>query len=194
MKTSIVAWLAVLLGTLWLGQAPAQTQSQPDSPARSADSVRDPAQETRLKQLSEELRCLVCQNQSLADSNAELAVDLRNQVRDQIELGKSDQQIKDYLVQRYGDFVLYKPPMQSNTTLLWFGPFALLALGLAVWWLMSRRSAGKPAAAHAASSAGSPGAGAPASAAAGRSSAAATARPGEAPDLAAARRLLDDEP
>ena len=84
MKTSIAAWLAVLLGTLWLGQAPAQTQSQPDSPARSADSVRDPAQETRLKQLSEELRCLVCQNQSLADSNAELAVDLRNQVPDQI--------------------------------------------------------------------------------------------------------------
>ncbi|HMN79619.1 MAG TPA: cytochrome c-type biogenesis protein CcmH [Burkholderiaceae bacterium] len=186
MKTSTALMLAVLLGALCLGQAPAQTQSQPGGPARSADSVRDPAQETRLKQLSEELRCLVCQNQSLADSNAELAVDLRNQVRDQIEQGKSDQEIKSYLVQRYGDFVLYKPPVQSNTTLLWFGPFALLAVGLSVWWLMSRRPARGPASANGAAGSGPAGTVA--------SNPGTAGRPGDSPDLAAARRLLDEEP
>lgn len=192
--------LALLLANLLclVPAAMAQNQSQPGGPARSADSVRDPAQETRLKQLSEELRCLVCQNQSLADSNAELAVDLRNQVRDQIEQGRSDQEIKSYLVQRYGDFVLYKPPVQSNTTLLWFGPFALLALGLAVWWLMSRRSARGPASTHAAASGTASGTASGAAstgdAAAGTSPTGTAARPGDSPDLAAARRLLDEEP
>jgi cytochrome c-type biogenesis protein CcmH len=94
----------------------------------------------RLKALSEELRCLVCQNQTLADSNAELAVDLRNQVHEQIAAGRSDTQIRDYMVERYGDFVLYKPPVQGNTALLWGAPFALLAIGGIAWALVQRRS------------------------------------------------------
>jgi cytochrome c-type biogenesis protein CcmH len=83
-------------------------------------------QEQRIRQLEEKLRCLVCQNQTLADSNAELAGDLRKQVREQVAAGRSDQQIIDYLVQRYGDFVLYEPPFKATTALLWIGPFALL--------------------------------------------------------------------
>ena len=94
----------------------------------------------RLKALSEELRCLVCQNQTLADSNAELAIDLRNQVHEQIAAGRSDGQIRDYMVERYGDFVLYKPPVQGNTALLWGAPFGLLAIGGIAWALVQRRS------------------------------------------------------
>ena len=90
----------------------------------------------------------MCQNQTIADSNADLAVDLRRIVRSQILEGKSDADIKSYLVARYGDFVLYKPPMQGNTTLLWFGPFALLVGGAGVWWMLSRRRV-KPEAADA---------------------------------------------
>ena len=97
----------------------------------------DPA---RLKKLSEELRCLVCQNQTLADSNAELAVDLRRQVETMITAGRSDREIRDYMVERYGDFVLYRPPVQGNTLALWLGPFAMLAGGGVVWWLVQRRS------------------------------------------------------
>ena len=105
----------------------------------NADTPADPATETRLKHLSDELRCLVCQNQTIADSNADLAVDLRRAVRAQILAGKSDGEIKDYLVARYGDFVLYRPPIQGNTALLWGGPFALLAIGLVVWLIVGRR-------------------------------------------------------
>jgi cytochrome c-type biogenesis protein CcmH len=100
----------------------------------------DAAGKARLKALSEELRCLVCQNQTLADSNADLAVDLRNQVHEQIAAGRSDAQIRQYMVERYGDFVLYKPPVQGNTALLWGGPFALLAVGGLAWALVQRRS------------------------------------------------------
>jgi len=123
---------------LHAGIACAQTGTyNPDTPA-------DPATESRLKQLSLELRCLVCQNQTIADSNADLAVDLRREVRSQILAGKTDKEIKDYLVARYGDFVLYKPPVQSNTSLLWFGPFGLLLIGAVVWFVMVRK---RPAAA-----------------------------------------------
>ena len=79
--------------------------------------------------LSNELRCLVCQNQSIADSNAELAVDLRRQIREQLASDKSEREVRDFMVQRYGDFVLYRPPLQASTLLLWGGPFLLLALG-----------------------------------------------------------------
>jgi cytochrome c-type biogenesis protein CcmH len=82
--------------------------------------------------LAEKLRCLVCQNESLASSHAELAEDLRREVREQMAQGKNDQEIIDYLVARYGDFVLYEPPMKSYTLLLWFGPFALLLIGVGV--------------------------------------------------------------
>lgn len=93
------------------------------------DLAEDPVLEKRMIGLAEKLRCLVCQNESLASSHAELAEDLRREVREQMQKGMSDQQIIDYLVSRYGDFVLYDPPVKSYTYLLWFGPFALLLAG-----------------------------------------------------------------
>jgi cytochrome c-type biogenesis protein CcmH len=99
----------------------------------------DPVLEQRVMKLSSELRCLVCQNQSLADSHADLAIDLRNQVREQMRAGKSDAEIKDWLTQRYGDFVLYRTPLRSGTWLLWFGPFLLLIGGVAGLLLYMKR-------------------------------------------------------
>jgi len=90
----------------------------------------DPALEKRVMALSHELRCLVCQNQTIADSNASLAVDLRNEVREKMREGQSNQQIIDYLTARYGDFVLYRPPIKLTTMILWFGPVLLLLWGL----------------------------------------------------------------
>jgi len=83
----------------------------------------------RARRLAEHFRCVVCQNQSLADSNASLAADLRARIREQVEHGASDEQIESYMVRRYGDFVLYRPPVKPVTWALWFGPFALLAAG-----------------------------------------------------------------
>ena len=101
------------------------------SHAQSAKPVaEDPVLEKKVITLSNELRCLVCQNQTIADSNAELAVDLRNQVRKQLSEGKSDREILDYMVQRYGEFVLYRPPLSYKTILLWAGPFALLLIAM----------------------------------------------------------------
>ena len=90
----------------------------------------DPVAEKRLVKLSEELRCLVCQNQNIADSNAELAQDLRREIRTMIKDGKSDKEIIDFMVARYGDFVLYKPPFKATTLLLWVGPLVLMLVGL----------------------------------------------------------------
>lgn len=106
----------------------------------------DPATEQRAVHLSEGLRCLVCQNQSIADSNAELAVDLRRQIREQVRAGRSDAEIIDFMVQRYGDFVLYRPPVKATTLLLWFGPALLLAIGAGVLVrnLRRRRSEARP--------------------------------------------------
>ena len=84
----------------------------------------------RTAALAEELRCLVCQNQTLAESNAPLAVDLRNQVREQLANGASEREVREYMVARYGDFVLYKPPFKATTAALWLGPFALLLAGV----------------------------------------------------------------
>ncbi len=89
----------------------------------------NPQVEARLKTLAVELRCLVCQNQTLADSHAPLAEDLRREVREMIVKGMSDREIIDFLVQRYGDFVLYRPPWKASTSLLWLGPFLLLIAG-----------------------------------------------------------------
>ncbi|MDH5436877.1 MAG: cytochrome c-type biogenesis protein CcmH, partial [Gammaproteobacteria bacterium] len=99
--------------------------------AMPVDTMNDlgPAEEQRYRNLIGELRCLVCQNQSLADSDAELAVDMRNEVHKKISAGKSNDEIIDFLVERYGDFVRYRPPVKATTFLLWFGPFLLLALG-----------------------------------------------------------------
>ena len=102
-----------------------------------------PEQEEQYKILIEELRCLVCQNQNLADSNAELAQDMRRKTYELVSAGKSKQEVAEYMVQRYGDFVLYKPPMQTNTLLLWIGPFIIFLTGLVVLVRFVRR---KPAA------------------------------------------------
>ncbi len=102
--------------------------------ARTAEAI-----EVRVQRLSTELRCLVCQNQTLADSQAQLAIELKNEVREQLQRGATDQQVKDYLVQRYGDFVLYRPPLKATTGLLWAGPGLMLAGGLAVLGLRLRR-------------------------------------------------------
>jgi cytochrome c-type biogenesis protein CcmH len=103
------------------------------------DMAADPVLEKRMIGLAENLRCLVCQNESLASSHAELAEDLRREVREQMSKGKNDQEIIDYLVARYGDFVLYNPPVKSYTVLLWFGPFAMLLLGAGVLLFQLRK-------------------------------------------------------
>ncbi|MFO1301346.1 MAG: cytochrome c-type biogenesis protein [Burkholderiaceae bacterium] len=156
---AIASLVAALLGTAlpWPAGA-ADTPAAASAPAGPAAApatagpadtgiLTSPEQRDRYHRLAEELRCLVCQNQTLADSNAELAADLRHQVENQILAGRSDDEIKAYLVQRYGDFVLYRPPMQRSTWLLWLGPFALLVVGAFVWWRVQRR--GRPATATA---------------------------------------------
>jgi cytochrome c-type biogenesis protein CcmH len=99
----------------------------------------DPAVEARLKHLAEELRCLVCQNQTIADSNAPLALDLRNQIRAQIAQGRTDDQIRAYMVDRYGDFVLYRPPFKATTAILWLAPFLLIVAGISIFAVIVRR-------------------------------------------------------
>ena len=102
-------------------------------------------QEQQFKDLIAELRCLVCQNQSLLDSDAELAHDLRAEVYDMLKAGQSDQEIVDFLVKRYGDFVLYKPPIKPSTYLLWFGPFVLLGIAFVLLLRALRRQRQAPA-------------------------------------------------
>jgi cytochrome c-type biogenesis protein CcmH len=125
----LVFIMALASGPVWAGEA------QPLGD--------DPAVEARLKHLAVELRCLVCQNQTLADSNAPLAEDLRREVREMIVKNMTDKEIIDFLVERYGDFVLYRPPLKATTTLLWVGPFVLLAVGSTVLVITLRRRAGK---------------------------------------------------
>ena len=110
--------------------------------AATEPSPLDPVAARRLVDLSAQLRCLVCQNQSIAESSAELAVDLRNQINEQIKAGRSDAEIVDYMVTRYGDFVLYRPPFKGTTALLWIGPLALLLVAVAFFYrtLKSRRA------------------------------------------------------
>jgi cytochrome c-type biogenesis protein CcmH len=102
-------------------------------------SVPDPALEKRAMALADELRCLVCQNQTIADSHAELAIDLKNQIREKMNAGMGDKEILDYMVARYGDFVLYRPPVKATTLLLWFGPFIVLIAALAGLFRYLRR-------------------------------------------------------
>jgi cytochrome c-type biogenesis protein CcmH len=116
------------------------------SSATEAALAADPVAEKRLLKLSEELRCLVCQNQNIADSNAELAQDLRREIRTMIGAGRSDKEIIDFMVVRYGDFVLYRPPVKGATLLLWGGPLVLLALGLFALVRYQRRRAERVAA------------------------------------------------
>ena len=109
---------------------------------RRPEAVKDdPAIEQRLQKLSQELRCLVCQNETLADSRADLAEDLRDEIREQMKAGKSDKEIIAFLTDRYGQFILYRPRVTPTTYLLWFGPFVLLLAGLAVlfYYIRQRR-------------------------------------------------------
>ncbi|MBU3579403.1 cytochrome c-type biogenesis protein CcmH [Polynucleobacter sp. 73C-SIWE] len=99
----------------------------------------DPVTEQRLISISEEMRCLVCQNESLAGSRSDLANDLRREIRTLIKEGKSDDQIRNFMVERYGDFVLYRPPVKPITWLLWIGPFIILLIGIAVLFTYLRR-------------------------------------------------------
>ena len=122
--------VVVLLAAV-LGAAAAAKEALPEA--------ADPAIEARMTRITAELRCLVCQNQTIADSNAGLAVDLRRETREMLRQGKSDAEIIAYMTARYGDFVLYRPPLKSTTALLWFGPAAMLALGAAGLVLVLRR-------------------------------------------------------
>lgn len=124
----------LIAGSLSAGLAYADAASE----AALAD---DPVAEKRLQKLSEELRCLVCQNQTIADSNAELAQDLRREVRAMIKDGKTDKEIVDFMVIRYGDFVLYRPPVKGITLLLWGGPVVLMIAGLFALIRYQRRRA-----------------------------------------------------
>lgn len=125
----------ILLIALLIGFAPLAHANE------AAPLAADPALEARLDKLAKELRCLVCQNETLADSRADLAEDLRREIREKMREGMTDQQVKAYLVHRYGDFVLYRPPVKSTTWLLWFGPFLLLGGGVAglIYFLQRRR-------------------------------------------------------
>jgi cytochrome c-type biogenesis protein CcmH len=107
-------------------------------------AVADPVLEARMLAITAELRCLVCQNQTIADSHADLAVDLRQQVRELLNKGMTDKQIAEYMTDRYGDFVLYRPPFKSTTMLLWIGPGVMLVLGLLMLVLVLRRRSRMP--------------------------------------------------
>ena len=104
-------------------------------------AAEDPALEKRVMAIATELRCLVCQNQTIADSHADLAVDLRQQIREMLKKGSTDQQVLSYMTDRYGDFVLYRPPVKATTWFLWFGPGVLLVAGVAGLVLILRRRA-----------------------------------------------------
>jgi cytochrome c-type biogenesis protein CcmH len=110
----------------------------------AAPAARDPVLEARMMRISSELRCLVCQNQTIADSHAGLAVDLRQQVREMLQKGQSEQQILDYMTARYGDFVLYRPPFKATTALLWVGPGFMVVAGLVILFVVLRRRSRMP--------------------------------------------------
>jgi cytochrome c-type biogenesis protein CcmH len=134
MRLALAALLLAACSCLWAREAP--------------PAADDPVLEARAMKLAAELRCLVCQNQSLAESHADLAIDLKNQVREQLRAGRSDAEIRDYMVQRYGDFVLYSPPLKATTALLWAGPFVLLlagAVGLVAYLRRRRQLVAQPA-------------------------------------------------
>ena len=128
----------VLALLLWLAALPAFAQANQKADAAPLQ-FRDAAEETRFHDLAAELRCVMCQNQSLADSNALIALELRREVLDLIRAGKSDAQVKDHLVQRYGEFVLYKPRVEGRTWLLWLGPALILLAGSALVVALVRR-------------------------------------------------------
>jgi cytochrome c-type biogenesis protein CcmH len=135
MKHFLTAMLLAFSLPLLANEPPAS----PDAPTAARPNADDPVIEQRLVDLAEDLRCLVCQNESLAGSRAELAEDLRAEIRAQMKAGKSDQEVIEYLTTRYGDFVLYRPPFKPVTYLLWLGPLLFLGIGGSAWYLTLRR-------------------------------------------------------
>ena len=138
--------MKVFLIALWIGLGftlgfPAQAKTAPNTSP-------DPVLEAKMMVIAEELRCLVCQNETIAASHADLAIDLKNQIRIKLTQGQSQKQILDFMVDRYGDFVLYRPPLKTTTVLLWLGPFVLLgvAASMLVLNVRRRRRAAQPAA------------------------------------------------
>ena len=125
MRTLLFALSLALAAPLWAGEA--------------APVGEDPVIEQRMVNLATDLRCLVCQNESLAGSHAELAEDLRKEIRAQMKAGKNDKEVVEYLTTRYGDFVLYRPPFKPVTYLLWLGPLLFLALGGTLWYLALKK-------------------------------------------------------
>lgn len=125
----LLPWLLLGLGFFAIGVGAKEATPASD----------DPALEARVLAIAEELRCLVCQNETIAASHADLAVDLRKQIRQKLKAGQSKQQIVDFMVARYGDFVLYRPPLKADTLLLWIGPFVLLLLATTVLFVNIRR-------------------------------------------------------
>ena len=129
LRVAVLPWL--LLGLLWMAVGAYAKPAVPESD--------DPALEARVLAIAEELRCLVCQNETIAASHADLAVDLRKQIRLKLKAGQSQTQIVDFMVERYGDFVLYRPPFKGTTLLLWLGPFLLLTLAVLALAINIRR-------------------------------------------------------
>jgi cytochrome c-type biogenesis protein CcmH len=128
-------WLLTALLVVWIGAVHANVE---------ALQFDTPQMEKRYRHLINELRCLVCQNQNLADSNAELAQDLRRKTYEMIAAGKTDAEIIDYMVERYGDFVLYRPPVNRTTAVLWYGPFLILIIAFVLLIRLLRRRARQP--------------------------------------------------
>jgi len=131
----LLAWALPALALDTLTPAPPAGPAAREAPPTAAD----PEIEQRLVKLATDLRCLVCQNESLAGSHSELAEDLRREIRDQMRQGKDDNEVIAYLTERYGDFVLYRPPFKPVTWLLWLGPLLFLGIGLAIWYVVLRR-------------------------------------------------------
>ncbi|VAW92714.1 Cytochrome c heme lyase subunit CcmL [hydrothermal vent metagenome] len=129
----LMSSLSVVFAAVLLLQAPLLAAKE------AVPMAEDPVLEKIVNEIADELRCLVCQNQTIADSDADLAIDLKNQVRDMVREGKTQDEIIDYMVQRYGDFVRYRPPMKASTYLLWVGPFLLLFVGITVLILNLRK-------------------------------------------------------
>lgn len=135
--TRVVALLLMLMAA---GMAAAQVAPPPST---VGETFSDPALESRARHLQRQLRCLVCQGESIDESNATLAADLRRLVREQIAAGKSDQQIQEFLLARYGDFILLKPPVKPYTWLLWLAPFLVLAGAGGVAWRTVKKAAAR---------------------------------------------------
>lgn len=133
-------WMAVVAFWLAASVVPAF-----GADASIAPSVGDPVVEARVTRLAEELRCLTCMGQSIADSQSSFSADMRREIRGMIVAGKSDKEIMDFMVQRYGDFVLYRPPVKSTTWLLWIGPFVILILAVGVLVMKLRKRSGQAA-------------------------------------------------